>query len=98
MKEELSQTENNETWELVPRPINKNVIGAKWVFRNKLDEAGKVTRNKDRLVCKGYAWVEGIDYGENYVDVARMEAIRLILSLFVLNELNFIKWMSSLLS
>ena len=50
MKEELIQIENNETWELVPRPINKNVIGAKWVFRNKLDEASKVTRNKDRLV------------------------------------------------
>ena len=29
MKEELSQIDKNETWELVPRPINKNVIGAK---------------------------------------------------------------------
>ena len=80
MKEELSQIENNETWELVPQPINKNVIRAKWVFRNKLDEAGKVTRNKVRLVCKGYAQVEGIEYGETYAPVARMEAIRLILA------------------
>ena len=63
MNEELSQIENNKTWELVPRPLNKNVIGAKWVFRNKMDEAGKITRNKARLVCKGYAQVEGIDFG-----------------------------------
>ena len=63
MKEEISQIEKNETWELVPRPLNKNVIGAKWVFRNKLDEARDITRNKDGLVCKGYAQVEGIDYG-----------------------------------
>jgi hypothetical protein len=61
MKEEISQIEKNKTWELVPRPLNKNVIGAKWVFRNNMDEVGKGTRNKARLVCKGYAQVEGID-------------------------------------
>ena len=33
MKEELSQIEKNHTWELVPRPANKNVIGANWVFQ-----------------------------------------------------------------
>ena len=38
------------------------------------------TRNKARLVCKGYAQVEGIDYGEKYAHVARMESIRLILA------------------
>ena len=65
---------------IVPRPLNKNVFGAKWVFRNKLDEAGNITRNKARLVCKGYAQVEGIDYGETYAPVARMESIRLILA------------------
>ena len=49
------------------------------VFRNKLNEAGKVTRNIERLVCKGYAQLEGIDYGETYSPVARMEEIRLIM-------------------
>ena len=42
-EEELSQIEKNDTWELVPRPKDKNVIGTKWVFRNKLDENGQVT-------------------------------------------------------
>src|ERR1700678_3137557 len=55
MDEELDQIEKNDTWELVPRPKNKNVIDTKWVFRNKLNEDGHVTRNKSRLVCKGYA-------------------------------------------
>jgi hypothetical protein len=32
MDEELDQIEKNDTWELVPRPKNKNVIGTKWVF------------------------------------------------------------------
>jgi hypothetical protein len=79
MNEELSQIEKNKTWELVPRPLNKNVIGAKWFFKNKMDE-GKITRNKAILVCKGYAQVEGIDFGETFAPDARMESIRLILA------------------
>ena len=42
----------------VPRP-KQNVVGTKWVFRNKQDEHGVVTRNKARLVAKGYAQVAG---------------------------------------
>jgi hypothetical protein len=49
MNEELDQIEKNDTWELVPRPNNKNVIDTKWVFKNKLNEDGQVTRNKSRL-------------------------------------------------
>ena len=60
MEEELDQIEKNETWELVPRPNNKNVIGTKWVFINKMNEDGQLIRNKARLVCKGYAQIEGI--------------------------------------
>ena len=40
MEEELHHIENNETWELVPIPKDKNVIGTKWVFRNNLNEDG----------------------------------------------------------
>jgi hypothetical protein len=40
MDEELDQIEKNDTWELVSRPNNKNVIGTKWVFKNKLNEDG----------------------------------------------------------
>ena len=55
MKEELDQIVKNETWELVPRLVDKNVIGTKWVFRNKMKEQGEVVRKKSRLVCKGYS-------------------------------------------
>jgi hypothetical protein len=75
MDEELNQIENNDTWELVPRTNIKNVIGTKWVFRNKLNEDGHVTRNKARLVCEGYTQFEGIDFEEIFSLVCRMEAI-----------------------
>ena len=80
MEEELSQIKKNDTWEMVPRPKDKNVIGTKWVFRNKIDENGQVTRNKARLVWKGYAQIEGIEFEETYAPMVRMEAIRTILA------------------
>ena len=55
MNEEIDQIEKNNTWELVPRPHDINVIGTKWIFKNKLNENGEVIRNKARLVCKGYS-------------------------------------------
>ena len=80
MQEELSEFKRNQVWRLVPRPSNKTVIGTKWVFRNKLDEHGTVTRNKARLVTMGYRQEEGIDYDETFAPVARLEAIRLFLA------------------
>ena len=59
------------------KPKNRTVIGTKWVFRNKMDEAGIVTRNKERLVAKGYSQQEGINFDETLAPVARLEAIML---------------------
>jgi hypothetical protein len=50
------------------------------VFRNKQDEHGVVKRNKARLVAKGYSQVEGLDFGETYAPVARLESIRILLA------------------
>ena len=63
-----------------PNPKKHNIIGTKWIFRNKQDENGIVVRNKARLVAQGYTRVEGIDFGETYAPVARLEAIRILLA------------------
>jgi hypothetical protein len=78
-EEELNNFKRNEVWELVPRP-KKNVIGTKWVFRNKQDEFSVVTKNKARLIGKGYTQVEGLDFGETYAPVERLESIRILLA------------------
>uniref|UniRef100_A0A2N9ERE3 CCHC-type domain-containing protein n=1 Tax=Fagus sylvatica TaxID=28930 RepID=A0A2N9ERE3_FAGSY len=80
MQEELNQFERNKVWTLAPRPKDHSVIGTKWVFRNKKDEEGIIVRNKARLVAQGYNQEEGIDYGETYAPVARLEAIRMLLA------------------
>ncbi|GJZ07743.1 retrovirus-related pol polyprotein from transposon TNT 1-94 [Tanacetum coccineum] len=80
MQEELNQFIANDVWELVPQPRNMTIIGTKWVFRNKLDENGVVSRNKARLVAQGYNQQEGINYDETYALVARLESIRILLA------------------
>ena len=79
MQEELNNFTRNEVWKLVPRP-KQNVIGTKWVFLNKQDEHGIVTRNKARLVAQGFTQIEGLDFGETYAPVARLESIWILLA------------------
>jgi hypothetical protein len=56
------------------------VIGTKWIYRNKQDQDGIVVRNKVRLVAQGYTQVEGLDFRETYAPVARLGAIRILLT------------------
>jgi hypothetical protein len=79
MQEELNNFKRHEVWSLMPRP-KQNVEGTKWVFLNNLDEYGVVTRNKARIVAKGYAQVAGLDFEETFALVARLESIRILLS------------------
>ena len=68
-------------WTLVPRLTgNHNVIGMKWIFKNKQDAHGIIIRNKACLVAQGYSQVEGIDYVETFAPVARLESIRLLIA------------------
>ncbi|GJZ34225.1 retrovirus-related pol polyprotein from transposon TNT 1-94, partial [Tanacetum coccineum] len=62
------------------RPLCKNFINLKWLWKNKRDEENTIIRNKSRLVAKGYAQKEGIDFEESFAPVARLEAVRLFIA------------------
>lgn len=87
MHEELEQFVRNDVWILVPRPKETNVVGTKWIFKNKSDEFGTIVRNKARLIAQGYSQIEGVDFEETFAPVARLESIRLLLA--VACALNF---------
>ncbi|GJR99511.1 retrovirus-related pol polyprotein from transposon TNT 1-94 [Tanacetum coccineum] len=86
MQEELNQFVANDVWDLVPLPMSQTIIGTKWVFRNKLDKNGIVSRNKARLVAQGYNQQEGIEYDKTYAPVARLESIRILLAIACAND------------
>ncbi|XP_075097849.1 uncharacterized protein LOC142175169 [Nicotiana tabacum] len=80
MQEELNYFERSKVRHLVQRPKNRTNIGNRWVFRNKLDKQGDITRNKARLMVQGYNQEESIDYDETFAPVARTEAIRMLIA------------------
>jgi hypothetical protein len=69
-----------------------NVIGTKWVFKNKQGEDGEVVRNKTCLVAQGYNQVEGLYFGETFAPVAHLETIRILLAFAAPRDSNSIRW------
>nr|GFC58855.1 retrovirus-related Pol polyprotein from transposon TNT 1-94 [Tanacetum cinerariifolium] len=80
MQEELHQFDRLDVWELVDRPLCTNDINLKWLWKNKRDEENIVIRNKSRLVAKGYAQKEGVDFEESFAPVSWLEAVRLFIA------------------
>mgnify|MGYP004727428341 CR=1 FL=1 len=80
MEKELNQFEKKKIWTLVERPQDHFIIGTKWIFRNKMNDKGEIIRNKTRLVVKGYAQEEGIDFDETFAPMTRFESIRMFLT------------------
>jgi hypothetical protein len=61
--------------------ITMSLAGTQWIFKNKSDEHGTVIRNKARLVAQGYTKNEGVDFDETFAPIARLESIRILLTI-----------------
>ena len=81
MREEMSALEKNKTWEIVERPKGKNIVDCKWIFTLKYKVDGSLERHKATLVAKGYTQTYGVDYQETSAPVAKMNIVRILLSL-----------------
>ncbi|WKA11488.1 hypothetical protein VitviT2T_028982 [Vitis vinifera] len=79
----MNALKKNGTWEVVDLLREKKVVGCKWVFTIKSKANGSVERYKAKLVAKGFTQTYGIDYQETFAPVAKINSIRVLLSLAV---------------
>ena len=83
--DELKSIEKNEVWNLVDLPVGAKAIGLTWIFKIKRNPDGSINKYKARLVAKGYVQQHGIDFDEVFAPVARLETIRLLISVVATN-------------
>jgi hypothetical protein len=81
MEEEMHALDLNHTWDLVHKPTGTSIVGCRWVFTVKQNPDGTVDRLKARLVAKGFTQTYGLDYTETFSPVAKLNSIRIIISL-----------------
>ncbi|KAH9784249.1 retrovirus-related pol polyprotein from transposon RE1 [Citrus sinensis] len=81
MNDEMRSLQKNQIWELVDLPPEKKPVGCRWIYTIKYKADGSIERYKARLVAKGYTQTYGIDYTDMFAPAAKINIIRILLSL-----------------
>eukprot|EP00253_Pinus_taeda_P024629 PITA_24629 len=85
MQKEYDALIKNGTWKLVDPLLGTKPIGCKWVYKNKYKAGGSLDTYKSRLVEKGFAQKEGVDYEETFAPTTKWATIWTLFALVAHN-------------
>jgi len=84
MVKKFKMLKEQEVFELVQQPVDKNIIGSKWVYAIKWDDNSGIEKKKVKTVAKGFIQVIEEDYEETYTSVACLESVQLLCAIAAL--------------
>ena len=88
MAQELYGLDTNETFTAAEAPDDRRPLGAKCLYKYKVNSFGEITKFKARLVAKGFSQVPGIDFLETYAPTPASSSIRLLVASAVQYDLD----------
>lgn len=71
----------NDTWKIIEKPKDKNIVDNRIVLTNKVNSNGKIYRRKARLVARGFSQIKGYDFDKTFAPVARIDSLRLLMAI-----------------
>ena len=78
---EIETLENMNAWDVIDRPVDKNVLGGTWAFKVKRFLDGLIKKFKARFCARGDQQIEGVDFFETYAPIKQWTTVRLMLIL-----------------
>lgn len=75
-----------ETFDLVPRPPDTNIVRCMLLHKHKFDAEGRFEKHKSRLVANGKSQEQGVDFDETFSPVVRPATIRTLFHVTLAND------------
>lgn len=89
MHKEMEALRAKQTWDIIPRPPNTNIVGSKWIFLTKYHSYRSIERHKACLVAQEFTQLQKVDFSHIFSPVVKAATNHIILALVVSNNWNF---------
>ena len=70
----------NDLWNILPRKIDRTIVGSHWIYKIKQSAYGRVNKYKARFMAKWFFEKKGIDYENTFSLLSIYTSIQVVIS------------------